>query len=164
MKKQLPRLNDVTTQVFKRVRVCRHGFPCSTCCWLISSKQKGVVSVKYRGKSVRAHVAVFKAFGRGGDDFDSRVHSAVRECGKYKCMNPSHMKRYRMRTILRRKRTCRVGEENHKSKLSVKQVVEIRDRYFSAGGPGYKKLAEEYGVFASTIKAVVERKTWNHVP
>ena len=54
------------------------------------------------------------------------------------------------------------GEKNHKSKLTEKQVLEIRAKY-AKGGITHKVLAKEYGVHLSTIGFIINRKYWTHI-
>lgn len=50
--------------------------------------------------------------------------------------------------------------ENHKSsKLTWKQVDEIRNKY-KKNTYGYKALAQEYNVTPPNIKSIIENKTW----
>lgn len=52
------------------------------------------------------------------------------------------------------------GETNPKSKLSKKDVLDIREQY----NPGLaSELAEEYGVSKVTIYDIVNQKTWQHI-
>ena len=54
------------------------------------------------------------------------------------------------------------GEENGYSKLTRKQVLEIRARY-KAGGISQEKIGQEYGVSHPTISNIVNRKAWKHI-
>lgn len=54
------------------------------------------------------------------------------------------------------------GELNGQSKLTEKQVLEIRAK-FKPRIYTREILALEYGVKASTIKDIVMRKSWNHI-
>lgn len=54
------------------------------------------------------------------------------------------------------------GEEHARSKLTEKQVLEIRSKYIPRKY-GYIKLAKEYNVNDETIRSIVLRKTWTHI-
>jgi hypothetical protein len=54
------------------------------------------------------------------------------------------------------------GEDHPQAKLTDSAVIEIRQ--LSAQGMNYTQLASHYGVSATTIKSIVQRKTWGHVP
>lgn len=58
--------------------------------------------------------------------------------------------------------TPKRGELNGQSKLTEKQVLEIRNK-FKPRVCTRKILALEYGVMESTIKDIVIRKSWNHI-
>lgn len=53
------------------------------------------------------------------------------------------------------------GSQNSNAKLTSTAVLEIRKK--AAAGSSNPELAKEYGVAASTIRGVVERKTWQHL-
>lgn len=52
------------------------------------------------------------------------------------------------------------GEENGFSKLTEKDIIEIRRRHPK---DGVMQLAKEFGVVKATITRVVKRIGWNHV-
>lgn len=54
------------------------------------------------------------------------------------------------------------GEANHNARLTTMAVRDIRER--TAQGAHRSELAREYGVTRQTIKQVVLRKSWAHVP
>ncbi len=54
------------------------------------------------------------------------------------------------------------GENNPKSKLTEKDIRDIRALY-STGNSSRSKLAEKYNVSCSTIYRVLYRHTWKHV-
>lgn len=54
------------------------------------------------------------------------------------------------------------GEKCSKTKLSVAQVYEIREKY-KPHQYGFHKLANEYGVSHQSIKYIIERKNWKHI-
>lgn len=56
-----------------------------------------------------------------------------------------------------------VGEHNPAAKLTTADVVAIRQRSLPPS-VGRQRLAIEYGVSLATIKAIVSRRLWPHVP
>lgn len=54
------------------------------------------------------------------------------------------------------------GSNNGNSKLNEQKIKQIREKY-KTGNYTYKKLAEEYSVFFSTIGKIVKRKIWDQV-
>jgi hypothetical protein len=57
---------------------------------------------------------------------------------------------------------CR-GESSHSSKLTEKEVLEIRELY-SLGGWSFKKLQLKFGLNSySSVTNIIHRKTWAHI-
>ena len=56
----------------------------------------------------------------------------------------------------------RYGEKNHKAKLTVAKVREIR-RLHGIEGRSMGSLAREHGVSVQSISAVIARRNWAHV-
>jgi hypothetical protein len=54
------------------------------------------------------------------------------------------------------------GEANGQSKLTEKEVIEIR-RFYAQGGVSYRDLAKIYGVAHSQIACIVKRQTWAYL-
>lgn len=59
------------------------------------------------------------------------------------------------------KQSRRVGENNHLSKLTEEQVIEIRRKLDS--GQSMNSIAKEYGVVRLTIRQIKLRLTWKHI-
>jgi hypothetical protein len=55
------------------------------------------------------------------------------------------------------------GETHTLAKLTNDLATELRTKYFS-GGASQKTLAEVYKVALPTVEAVIQRKTWKHLP
>jgi hypothetical protein len=55
------------------------------------------------------------------------------------------------------------GPTRPTTKLTPQQVIEIRRRY-AEGGISMSQLAEEYGVVATNINLIIQRKTWKDLP
>ena len=60
------------------------------------------------------------------------------------------------------------GEENNNAKLTEAQVKELREvwaKWVAAGSSkGYGALGEAFGLSGWTVRDVVNRVTWKHVP
>lgn len=54
------------------------------------------------------------------------------------------------------------GEKCPNAKLTEKDVIDIRNNHLS--GKTYRQLSVEYSVTYCTIRSVVKRETWSHVP
>ena len=90
-------------------------------------------------------------------------------CDNPPCINPDHLfagthadnvrdaaTKGRIRPPVHR------GEAQHKSKLTTREVREIRHRY-SGGGVTMRALAAEYGVTRAMVGYIIRRKSWAHV-
>ena len=55
-----------------------------------------------------------------------------------------------------------IGENNVSSKLTEKQVLEIRQKYVR-GKYGYKRLAQEYNMSQTQIRKIIDRTYWKHI-
>jgi hypothetical protein len=86
------------------------------------------------------------------------------ECDEPFCVNPEHLfagtHRDNRSDCLEKGRTAR-GSSNGTSKLTEKQVLEIRTRPIFHGSDA--AIAREFNVGKSIISAIRNRKTWRHV-
>jgi hypothetical protein len=55
------------------------------------------------------------------------------------------------------------GEKHGQAKLTDAQVMEIR-RLYAFGGITCKELAVRYGIVQGIVSAIVNHKTWRHLP
>jgi hypothetical protein len=100
-------------------------------------------------------------FGKVPDGIDI-CHS----CDNRRCVNPHHLfagtRKDNMNDCIDK---GRFPFENLKKrhKLTVDEVLEIRTIYLHDNAPSRSQVAKEYGVARTTINAVVNRRTWNHV-
>lgn len=87
------------------------------------------------------------------------------KCDNRKCVNPNHLfegtKRENTIDMMNKCRSAK-GEENGYSKLTVAQVLEIREKY-SLGGTTQQKLGQEYGTSQQTICRIIRRELWSHI-
>jgi hypothetical protein len=88
-------------------------------------------------------------------------HDPVK-CKSRACCNPDHLRwdtnqnNTRDRIITN---TNPIGERHNLSKLTEKQVLEIRSNV----GNTYQQIADIYGVARVTIEKIRNRKTWTHI-
>lgn len=54
------------------------------------------------------------------------------------------------------------GERGY-AKLTESEVLEIR-RLHESGAAGFRKIARQFGVSATNVKAIVLRQSWKHLP
>lgn len=91
-------------------------------------------------------------------------------CDNRGCVNPKHLflgtHDDNMKDAARKGRMYTggavQGEQVGTSKLTTKEVMEIRERY-ARGGITQAKLAQQYGVKTKNIWRIIHRKSWRHV-
>jgi len=57
--------------------------------------------------------------------------------------------------------SAKKGSSNHASKLTESNVIEIRSLHIN--GRSMRSIAKQFGVCKSTIKFIINRKTWRHI-
>lgn len=88
-------------------------------------------------------------------------------CDTPACCNPAHLilgtQQDNIADMIKKGRhKANKGEDCHKSKLTTKQVLKIRELYHSGLLDRYQ-LAKKYKVHKNSIMAIVENKTWKHL-
>jgi hypothetical protein len=86
-------------------------------------------------------------------------------CDTPLCCNPAHL--FAGTYLDNNRDAClkgrhAVGEAMPNSKITDAAALELRARY-RPFVVSYQRLAEEFGVSASAVQAVVERRTWKHI-
>ena len=134
------------------------------CCWEWTAclNNKGYGEFKVNSKKINAH------------RFSYQLHHnrLIQEglcimhiCDNRKCVNPNHLSEgtlHENNTDRMNKGRSAVGEKQHLSKLTEKQVLEIREKY-SQGKTNYKKLGQEYEVHNTLIGKIIRYEIWAHI-
>src|SRR5579863_2087398 len=134
--------------------------------WTRSINKTGYGSSGLRQRRCHSHViARWLATGEWPAGFCT-LHS----CDNPRCCNPAHLwlgthaeNSADMVTKGRSHKPFRVGEAGHNVKLTEVEVLEIR-RLHAAGGVTYVDLGNRYGVHSVTIRLIVKRINWLHLP
>lgn len=129
---------------------------------------KGYASVKYQKIWTKVHrIAYCDANGVSLQSI-ARV-MVLHSCDNARCINPEHLRlgthADNMRDCSERRRICGL-------RLTPEQVAYIRANYQPSrrGGQGaqnpngFKGLGRKFNISHSSIRAVVERKTFKHLP
>lgn len=132
--------------------------------WPYGLGRGGYGSIRVGDRKVPVHrYACELTYGPPGDPDMQAAHGP---CHNPACFNPRHLSwKTRKGNAADRYRdgTTQIGEKNPAAKLSATAVREMRERY-GAGKNSQQALAREYGVDRSTVRDIVRRKRWAHIP
>ena len=93
-----------------------------------------------------------------------RPEMVCHHCDNKVCVNPAHLYSGNADTNgadAAARAPLPTGEANNKSKLTERDIKEIRLRYEK--GEAQTTLGKDYGVSGVTVGQIVRRKTWRHV-
>lgn len=129
--------------------------------WTGSRDEDGYGRIDHNGKHIGAHRLSYELhYGPIADGMLIR-HS----CSNRPCCNPKHLLEGTAadnnRDTVEQGRSLK-GSKHHNAKLKESDIPVIRK--LVAEGFTYKDIGERYGVTASNIYYIVNRKAWQHVP
>lgn len=127
-------------------------------CWIWIASSNG----RY-GKTYKANRVAWELYKKE----DPKNLHVLHTCDISLCVNPDHLflgtHQDNMKDMLLKDRNnCGIGEKQHLSKLTEKEVKEIRKKYKGEWGE-QPILAKEYKVTQATIYYIVNNKTWKHL-
>ena len=135
-------------------------------CWLwcASHYKTGYGQFRIGGSGKRSAHRFSYAFHYGEIPPDKLV---CHHCDVRSCVNPAHLylgtAKQNTGDMLVRERYLK-GEQKKHAKLNNQKVKEIREAYYSGAITDKKQLGRKYGVTHSTIRRIVRRTTWRHLP
>jgi len=129
--------------------------------WIAGTTEWGYGRFRMDGRLYLAHrVAYMFLVGPVPDGM-----GVLHRCDNPPCCNPAHLflgtDADNSHDCIEKGRNAR-GERGGKAKLSELDVQDLRQLY--ASGMSFQRLAPLYGVSVRTVRAVVNRETWKHVP
>ena len=133
--------------------------------WLAGKRTGGYGVIRIKSKSCAAsRVSWILHNGEIADGL-----CICHKCDNPACVNPNHLflgtyKDNAQDMVAKgRQGTCKAkGEKSGRSKLSEKQVIEIREKYITFS-PSIRQLAKEYCVPSSTLYDIISYITWKHI-
>lgn len=128
--------------------------------WTGFINKDGYGEIKFHGKTRILHRVIAHIWS----DFDLYSDfQMLHKCDNRKCFNPEHlfegMPRDNMDDKCNKNRQAR-GETHGFSKLTERQVIEIRNKFKLGINRG--ELKDEYNVSYSTIQNIISNISWKH--
>lgn len=132
-------------------------------CWLWNGTiDRGGYGIYYENGPIKAHRYSYKLH-KGVIDSEKFV---CHRCDIRNCVNPYHLFQGTVldnnRDKMIKGRCSKISfpkESNPMAKLSLKEVIEIREIY-AFGGISQSLIAEAYGITQPTVWAIVRGKLW----
>lgn len=130
--------------------------------WTAAHRGSGYGNIWINGKGHGAHRVSYQiAYGH----FDSRL-LVLHHCDVPDCVNPNHLYlgTYSDNSfdMMRRNRHPKNrGERHGLSKLTTKQVIEIRRKYDKGDSP--TSLGREYGITQPAMSRICKHERWSHI-
>lgn len=130
--------------------------------WVGTKIKQGYGHISWNGKQTRVHR--LSAYLWMNFDFNKNLE-ICHKCDNPACFNPEHLfvgtHKDNAKDMINKNRQAR-GEKIANSKLTEKDIVEIRDLYKS-NLFFQKEIAEIYNVSLILIKKIINFKIWQHV-
>lgn len=133
-------------------------------CWLWRGAldPKGYGQFRHEGRTIKAPRVAY--FLRNDEWPDNACH----HCDNPQCCNPDHLfsgtHADNMRDMVSKGRhKPDRGESHGRAVLTDSMVITMREAY-KKGGFSFKDLAAKYGCSFSTVRRVIKRENWTHLP
>lgn len=128
--------------------------------WKGNIQKTGYILIRYEGKKQLAHRVSWIIY----NGYIPSGLFVLHKCDNRKCTNPEHLFLGSLKENAQdRDKKIRglQGERHHKSKLTEKDVIEIKKRLYI--GVTQKRLANDFNVSVGTIWFINKNITWKHL-
>jgi hypothetical protein len=151
----------------KRERFMKQVYEAPNGCWIWMGGhgKRGYPHFNWAGKTLYAHrVSLEFKLGRPIRPGLDALHSCP-DGDNPLCVNPDHLSEgthdENMRQMIARGRRRCYGEKARTAILKEDQVIAIRAR--AGGSLSARELAIEYGIRPSTVRQIVQGRSWRHL-
>lgn len=134
---------------------------CGCWLWIAATKGRGYGHMKVNGKMVGAHRISYELYIGDLNNGDNVLH----RCDNMKCVNPDHLFSGscadNTRDMIAKGRVS-LGEKLKQSKVSSKNVIEIRQLY-KTGRYSHRKIGDMFGISKSQAGGIIRGDYWKHI-
>ncbi|HBD95461.1 MAG TPA: hypothetical protein DC057_14930 [Spirochaetia bacterium] len=135
-------------------------------CWEWQGTTKNKYGeLDYKGKKFKAHRLSYML--KNNNFHISSKIKICHTCDNPKCINPNHLfagtQRDNIYDMENKNRSVHLkGSQNGNSKVTERQVVEIRNKY-STNKFSQRELGEKYGLSSSMVGEIIRGNFWKHI-